>query len=196
MAAARTRNPLHFVSPAARACGFGLCTHITGASARAPRPSATARAALSAPSVPGEALAWPAMTRPISKRAVRSALLAVPVMLTVAGCGSGTTATTSREAFTAQTSTGLSYVLETTVQGTKQCTSTTIRAALPNGKPGIETSSSCGAAGVAHPLLVQAKSSSESILVDSPRRRARPSRVDLRTRRFGHWSPTAAPPDP
>jgi hypothetical protein len=62
----------------------------------------------------------------------------------------------------------LSYSQETTVQGKQTCTTTTVRAALPNGRSGANTLHSCGPASVGHPLLIQAKSSPESILVDAP----------------------------
>lgn len=124
------------------------------------------------------------MRRSANRRATRSTLLALPIAAALAGCGSsGSTGT--HASFSAKTSTGLSYVLETTVQGKRECASTTIRAALPNGKPGLETSRACGLAPVEHPLLIQAKSSSQSILIDAPAKkctvvRGGPSHAALR----------------
>jgi hypothetical protein len=106
------------------------------------------------------------MNRAINSRLARWTLLLAPAVVALGGCGSGSV--TTRSNFTATTPGGLSYAQETTVQGKQSCTTTTIRAALPNGQPGVNTSHSCGPASIGHPLLVQAKSSPESILVDSP----------------------------
>lgn len=93
-------------------------------------------------------------------------LLLGPAAFALGGCGGGSGATSA--SFSTKTPGGLSYAQATTVQGNKSCTTTTIRAALPNGQPGVNTSHSCGPASAGHPLLIQAKSSPESILIDQP----------------------------
>jgi len=114
------------------------------------------------------------MTRAIDSRFARWALLLGPALFALGGCGGGSAA--SRSSFSATTPGGLSYTQETTVQGNQTCTTTTIRAALPNGQPGVNTSHSCGPASASHPLLIQAKSSPGSILVDAPARTCGPVR--------------------
>ncbi len=125
----------------------------------------------------------PRMNRVTKGRAARWALALAPALVALVGCGSGSGAPQS--SFSTRTPGGLSYALETTVQGKQTCTTTTIRAALPNGQPGANTSHSCGPASIGHPLLIQAKSSPQSILVDSPtttcgRVRAGPTHQALR----------------
>lgn len=106
------------------------------------------------------------MRRHSNSEIARWALALAPVLVGLGGCGGGSTA--SQQSFSASTSAGLSYTLETTQSGNQVCATTTIRAALPDGRPGVNTSHACGPAALGHPLLIQAKSSPESIVIDAP----------------------------
>jgi hypothetical protein len=91
--------------------------------------------------------------------------LGLLALAALGGCGSSGPST-SHSAFSASSGTGLSYAVSVSTTGKQQCTTTTIRAKLPNGTPGLESSHSCSPATPGHPLLVQAKTSRRSLLVD------------------------------
>ena len=87
---------------------------------------------------------------------------------TLAGCSLGS-GHPPPETLTAATSHGLSYSLQITRQGSEQCATASYRTASSTGQPILQGSHLCGPpARSGHPVLVQAHSSPESIVVDVP----------------------------
>jgi hypothetical protein len=98
-------------------------------------------------------------------------LLLVPVLGGCGGAAGPRTATTPPDSLAAKTSGGLSYTLRITTKDGQQCTAATYRAALPDGRPLLQGMNSCGPpARPGHPVLIQASSSRESLVVDVPGR--------------------------
>ncbi|MEA2356239.1 MAG: hypothetical protein QOD61_2368 [Solirubrobacteraceae bacterium] len=94
------------------------------------------------------------------------AALALAAALGGCSIGSGDPPT---ETLRVATSHGLSYSLEITRQGSQQCTTASYRTASATGQPILQGSHLCGPpARSGHPVLVQAHSSPESIVVDVP----------------------------
>jgi hypothetical protein len=92
------------------------------------------------------------------------------LVLALAGCsgiGGG-----GSETLSGQTKHGLSFSLKITDSGsaTKECTTSSYRTALPDGRPITQGSHACGRAILyGYPLLVQARTSAESMVVDVPK---------------------------
>jgi hypothetical protein len=91
------------------------------------------------------------------------ALLALVLAGCVGGGGGG-------DSLSAATKHGLSMTLKITDSGTtKECTTFGFRTALPDGRPITQGSHACGRAILyGYPLLVQAHSSAESMIIDVP----------------------------
>jgi hypothetical protein len=103
---------------------------------------------------------------------IRLALSSVVLALVLAlgGCGSGSGGSASNlpaETLAIGTPHGLNYTLHVTRKGSEQCTMATYRTFLADGRPLLQTTSSCGQPALpGHPFLIQAPSSRQSIVVD------------------------------
>lgn len=97
--------------------------------------------------------------------------LAVGVVLAGLGLGLGGCGDGGNQTLSAATRHGLSFTLQITDAGTsKACTTSSYRTALPDGRPITQGSHSCGRAILyGHPLLVQAHTSGQSLVVDVPK---------------------------
>jgi hypothetical protein len=98
--------------------------------------------------------------------------LALALALVLGGCGGsggsgGSASSLPAETLAVATPHGLSYTLHVTRKGSEQCTMATYRTSLTDGRPLIQTTSSCGEPALpGHPFLIQAPSSRLSIVVD------------------------------
>ncbi len=88
------------------------------------------------------------------------------VGLVLGGCGSGGGGVTDNVSAATK---GLTYSLKIAPVGGKRCATASYRTALPDGRPILQSSYSCGPATLAgQPLLIQAKLSRQAMLVDVP----------------------------
>ena len=97
-----------------------------------------------------------------------AALAAAATTTAVAGCSVARPASPAPETITGGTPRGLSYKLEITTNGAQRCTTATYRSKLPGGQPVLQGSHSCANAAALprHPLLVQARTSPQALLID------------------------------
>ncbi len=94
--------------------------------------------------------------------------LGAALVVALGGCGSGGGAGAS-ETLTVATSRGLTYTLNISASAKQQCTTTDVRASLAGGRTVHSSSHTCGPPiPGGHPLLIQARSSPESLVVDVP----------------------------
>lgn len=100
-------------------------------------------------------------------RAIVGALLGLAVL---AGCGAGKTPAEHPESLSATTAGGsLRYTLAVTYRGGQECMTATYATAAPNAPPTRTTLRRCGKpATTGHPVLIQAHTSPESLVVDVP----------------------------
>jgi hypothetical protein len=98
----------------------------------------------------------------------RRVVLAAALGLALGGCSVAGSGQPAAETITGGTPHGLTYTLRITAAGSQRCTTATYRSALPDGRPVIQGSRTCANAAAlpGHPLLVQARASSQSLLVD------------------------------
>lgn len=95
-----------------------------------------------------------------------AAAAGVAAALVLGGCSAVSSGPTART-LTAATSHGLTYELKVTDDGGKQCTTATYRTATPDGRPILQGAHSCGPPALpGHPVLVQARLSRQSIVID------------------------------
>jgi hypothetical protein len=94
-------------------------------------------------------------------------LVAATATAALAGCSTlgGSSATT--QTLTAATAHGLSYKLLVTTDGQRQCVTASYRTALADGRPILQSSHVCGPpAQAGHPVLIQARTSAQSMVAD------------------------------
>ena len=86
----------------------------------------------------------------------------------VGGCSVATSGSPAPETITGGTPRGLDYTLVITARGAQRCTTATYRSKLPDGRAVLQGSHSCANAAAlpGHPLLVQARSSPQALLID------------------------------
>jgi hypothetical protein len=102
------------------------------------------------------------------RRRIGAAAVAAAAAATIGGCSLGS-GDPPPETLKVATSHGLSYSLEIARHGSQQCTTASYRTTSATGQPILQGSHLCGPpARSGHPVLVQAHSSSESIVVDVP----------------------------
>jgi hypothetical protein len=79
-----------------------------------------------------------------------------------------TSGTPAPETITGGTPHGLTYTIRIATAGSQRCTTSTYRSTLPDGRPVLQGSRTCANAAALprHPVLVQARSSPQSLLVD------------------------------
>ncbi len=107
---------------------------------------------------------------PPIRRALGATALVLALGLVLAACGSGggSASNLPAETLAAATPHGLSYTMRITMKGSEQCTMATYRTSLADGRPLIQTTSSCGQPALpGHPYLIQAPSSRQAIVVDT-----------------------------
>jgi hypothetical protein len=84
------------------------------------------------------------------------------------GCSVATPTSPPPETISGGTPRGLNYTLEITTRGAQRCTTATYRSKLPDGRAVLQGSHTCANAAALprHPLLVQARTSPQALLID------------------------------